>query len=197
MAQEVIQRTFSHVLQLFQTRLYSIQPSHPHVCVVAPAARLSPPPGQWLGGGQGAEGAPGCNRLSGDKAHSLQTLLPQPRPAMALPSAKREPWLDRHVFKLQCGKPDGAGAGAGGGKRGLGVRTRPRWRRVQRDTQGGLETHRVLWAVSGGPLRFGGTGGKDWSHSDEIPLVGRTVFVGRSGAGCGVQAVERSQGGSG
>lgn len=116
MAQEVIQRTFSHVLQLFQTRLYSIQPSHRHVCVVAPAARLSPPPGQWLGGGQGAEGAPGCNRLSGDKAHSLQTLLPQPRPAMALPSAEREPWLDRHVFKLQCGKPDGAGSWGRGRK---------------------------------------------------------------------------------
>lgn len=65
------------------------------------------------------------------------------------------------------------------------------------------ETHRVGWkrtgccGLSGGPLRFGGTSGKDWSHSDEIPLVGRTVFVGRSGAGCGVQAVERSQGGSG
>lgn len=105
-------------------------------------------------------------------------------------------WTDT-CSSYSAGNRMGPGAGAGGGKRGLGVRTRPRWRRVQRDTQGGLETHGVLWAVSGGPLRFGGTGGKDWSHSDEIPLVGRTVFVGRSGAGCGVQAVERSHGRAG
>lgn len=127
----------------------------PRCRVVAQAARLSLCPGRWLGGGQGAEGAPGYNHLSGGKAHSLRTLPSQPRPAMAShgPALCRAGALSGQtrvpatVLETRKGRKwDGERK-----ERGPGVRTRLQWSCAVRHTGWARNAQRAVGRVWGAP----------------------------------------------
>lgn len=124
MGQKVIQRTFSHVLWIFLTRLCSVLLSHPDVVWWLRLQGCHYAQVDGLGVARELRELQGTIACRGAKLTASEHSRPshgQPWPATALPSAEREPCLDRHVFQLQCWKPDRAGNGTGRGKRGVRV----------------------------------------------------------------------------
>lgn len=130
---DVIRRTFFNVLQIFQSRLYSVLLFHSDIWIAAQALRLSLFPGCGLEEAKELKELKGWFHLCGNSVHSFQTL------------SQLSP-----VTILTC-KRKKLGQTEGGQRNGEAQRERGR---VFAQIQGGVRHCGVVWTQTGRTLPY-------------------------------------------